>query len=174
MADETTPLDAAPLIRAAGPADVAAVCAFGQAHVRPHYTPLLGAEAADAQVRAWWNAEYVAAAVDAGNVLVADVGGECVAVAQLGRAGDAHVVYKLYLAPDRRGSGLGPRLLDALEQRLPADADALHVEHVAANTRAAAFYAREGFAVVRVERDPSDDLGRDVVWRARPVRRRRP
>ena len=171
MTEGTEPSGAAPAIRTARPGDVAAVRAFGEAHVRPHYAPLLGPEAADAQVRAWWTEQYLAAAVDAGNLLVAEVDGVCVGVAQLGRAGDAHVVYKLYVAPGLRGSGLGLRLLDALTQRLPADADALHVEHVAANTRAAAFYEREGFAVLRVDADPSGDGARDVVWRARPVRR---
>lgn len=160
-----------PVLRVAGPEDVAAVRAFGEAHVRPHYAPLIGAQAADAQVRTWWSTEYLTTAVEAGNVLLAEVGGTCVGVAQLGRAGEDHVVYKLYVAPGQRGSGLGPRLLDALERRLPADADALHVEHVAANARAAAFYEREGFRVVRVEPDPSGDRARDVVWRARPVRR---
>ena len=34
---------------------MAGICAFGERHIRPHYTPLIGAEATDAQVRHWWN-----------------------------------------------------------------------------------------------------------------------
>lgn len=158
---------AEPVLRDAGPADVAAVCGFGEAHVRAHYAPLIGADAADAQVRAWWNPAYVAAAVEAGRVVVAELDGRCVGVAQRGRHGDDHVVYKLYVDPSLRGHGLGPRLLDAIVRRLPDDARGLWVEHVAANTRAAAFYEREGFTVARVDRDPSGDPARDVVWRVR-------
>jgi hypothetical protein len=35
--------------------DVAAICRFGEAHIRSHYASLIGAEAADAQVGNWWN-----------------------------------------------------------------------------------------------------------------------
>lgn len=44
------------LVRGAERGDVAAICRFGEAHVRPHYAPLIGAQAADAQVRTWWRA----------------------------------------------------------------------------------------------------------------------
>lgn len=158
-----------PVIRDAVPADVGAICAFGEVHVRAHYTPLVGPRAADGQVRSWWNPTYVGTAVEGGLVVVAEQDGACVGVAQRGRAGDDHVVHKLYVAPRLRGHGLGPRLLDALARRLPADVRRLCVEHLAANTRAAAFYEREGFTVERVDRDPSGDPGRDLVWRVRTL-----
>lgn len=149
-------------VRLAGPDDVAAIVRFGETHIRPHYTPLIGAAAADAQVRDWWNEKHVAAAVASGLVVVAD--DAPAGVAQRGRNGADHVVYKLYLAPGRRGQGLGPRLLDAVIRQLPPGADRLCVEHFAANERAGAFYEREGFTVERIE--PSA-AGLDVVWRAR-------
>jgi GNAT superfamily N-acetyltransferase len=156
-----------PVVRDAGPDDVAAVCAFGAAHVRPHYAPLIGAQAADAQVRDWWNADAIGAAVAAGLVVVAEADGRVVGVGQRGRSGADHVVYKLYVSPDRRGSGLGPRLLDALVAHLPPDADRLAIEHFAANERAGAFYEREGYRVERVEPSPTGDPRLAVVWRAR-------
>lgn len=146
-----------------------AICAFGESHIQPHYAPLIGAAAADAQVRAWWNPTYVDSAVRAGRVVVAEARGACVGVAQLGRHGDDHVVHKLYVAPHLRGHGLGPRLLDALVGRLPGDTRVLYVEHVAANTRAAAFYEREGFVVERIDPSPSGDPALDLVWRSRPA-----
>ena len=158
-----------PVVRDAGPDDVAAVCAFGEAHVRPHYAPLIGAQAADAQVRDWWNADAIGAVVAAGLVVVAEADGRVVGVGQRGRSGADHVVYKLYVSPEHRDSGLGPRLLDALIAQLPPDADRLAIEHFAANERAGAFYEREGYRVERVEPSPTGDPRLAVVWRARSL-----
>lgn len=155
------------VVREAGRGDVAAVGRFGDEHVRAHYAPLIGAAAADAQVRAWWNAEHVGTAAGGGLLVVADEDGQLVGVGQRGRRGADHVVHKLYVHPRRRGAGLGPRLVDALVGQLPADADRLYVEHFAANERAGAFYGREGFAVDRVEPSPSGDPALAVVWRVR-------
>lgn len=156
-------------VRAAGPGDVAAIRRFGEAHVRAHYAPLIGAAAADTQVRDWWNETHVAAAVAAGLVVVAEEGGELLGVGQRGRNGAEHVVYKLYVHPGQRGRGLGPRLLDALVAQLPAGVERLHIEHFAANERAGAFYEREGFTVERVEPSPTGDPALAVVWRAKPL-----
>lgn len=158
------------VVRDARPEDVAGICGFGEAHVRPHYAPLIGAEAADAQVRLWWSEEQVAAAVGAGLVVVAVSEEGIVGVAQRGRDGADHVVYKLYVAPRLRGRGVGPQLVDALVRQLPAGIDRLYVEHVAANERAAAFYEREGFVVERVDAGTTGDPARAVVWRARDLR----
>ena len=96
-----------PVVRAAVPGDVASMCDFGEAHIRAHYAPLIGADAADAQVRDWWNEAQLAAAVEAGLVVVADADGQLVGVGQRGRNGDDHVVYKLYVHPHYRGGGIG-------------------------------------------------------------------
>ncbi len=156
-------------VRPAGPDDVAAIRRFGETHVRAHYAPLIGAAAADAQVRDWWNETHVGAAVAAGLVVVAEAGGELLGVGQRGRNGAEHVVYKLYVHPGQRGRGLGPRLLDALAAQLPAGAGRLYIEHFAANERAGAFYEREGFAVERIEPSPTGDPALAVVWRAKTL-----
>ncbi|MFS0704484.1 N-acetyltransferase family protein [Cellulomonas sp. 179-A 9B4 NHS] len=158
------------VVRTAEADDVPAVCRFGATHVAAHYAPILGPEGARAQVRQWWGDAYVGRAVADGVVLVAERAGELAGVAQHGRLGDDHVVWKLYVHPDHRGTGLGPRLLRAVADRLPPDADRLWVEHVAANVRAGAFYEREGFTVQRVETHPSGDDRHAVVWRSRPLR----
>jgi len=136
-----------PVVRDAEHDDVAAICRFGEAHIRPHYAPLIGAEAADEQVRRWWNETHVGAAVAEALVVVAEADGQIVGVGQRGRRGADHVVYKLYVHPQQRGRGLGPQLLDALTRQLPAHADRLYIEHFVANERAGAFYEREGFTV---------------------------
>jgi GNAT superfamily N-acetyltransferase len=168
---------AEPVVRDARHDDVVAICRFGEAHIRPHYAPLIGAAAADEQVRRWWNETHVGAAVAEGLVVVAEADGHLLAVGQRGRRGADHVVYKLYVHPRHRGRGLGLRLLDALTGQLPADADRLHIEHFVANERAGAFYERAGFTVERVEPSPTGNPALGVVWRARPLapsRRLRP
>jgi GNAT superfamily N-acetyltransferase len=161
--------DAEPVVRNATPDDVAGICRFGEVHIRPHYAPLIGAAAADEQVRRWWNEAHVDAAVTNGVVVVAEADGDLVGVGQRGRNGADHVVYKLYVHPEHRGRGLGPELLDALIEQLPADADRLYIEHFVGNGSAGAFYEREGFIVERIEPSPTGDPALGVVWRARPL-----
>ncbi len=156
-----------PVVRDAVPDDVAAICRFGETHIRPHYAPLIGTDAADAQVRDWWNEAHIGAAVSAGLVVVAEANGHLVGVGQRGRSGNDHAIYKLYVHPRHRGRGLGPRLLAALTGHTPADAGRLYIEHFSANERAGAFYEREGFTVERIEPSPSGDPALAVVWRVR-------
>lgn len=165
-------LNEKPVVRDAESADVEAVCEFGQAHIRRHYAPLIGAAAADEQVIRWWSEARIGAAVADGLLVVAEAAGQLAGVGQRGRRGADHVVYKLYVHPSHRGSGLGPRLLDALTRQLPADADRLCIEHFVANERAGAFYEREGFKVDRVEPSPLGDPAVGLVWRSRPIETR--
>jgi GNAT superfamily N-acetyltransferase len=158
---------AEPAVRDAKHDDVAAICRFGEAHIRAHYAPLIGAEAADQQVRRWWNETEIGAAVDEGLVVVAETDGLLVGVGQRGRRGTEHVVYKLYVHPQFRSRGLGPLLLDALIQRLPANTDRLYVEHFTANERAGTFYEREGFTVERIDSGPTENPALGIVWRVR-------
>jgi GNAT superfamily N-acetyltransferase len=158
---------AEPVVREATHDDVAAICRFGEAHIRAHYAPLIGAEAADQQVRRWWNATEIGAAVDEGFMVVAETDGQLVGVGQRGRRGTAHVVYKLYVHPQYRSLGLGPLLLDALIRQLPANADRLYVEHFTANERAGTFYEREGFTVERIDSGPTENPALGIVWRVR-------
>jgi ribosomal protein S18 acetylase RimI-like enzyme len=158
---------AEPVVRDAEHGDVVAICRFGEAHIRPHYAPLIGAAAADEQVRRWWNETPIGAAVAEGLVVVAEADGQLVGVGQRGRRGADHVVYKLYIHPQHRGRGLGPQLIDALTRQLPANADRLYIEHFVANERAGAFYEREGFTVQRIEPSHTGNPALGVVWRAR-------
>lgn len=160
-----------PAIRDAHHDDVADICAFGEAHIRAHYTPLIGAAAADDQVRQWWNESSISAAVTSRSLVVAELDGQIVGVGQRGRNGADHVIYKLYLATDQRGAGLGPRLIEALIDQLPADADRIFIEHFVGNERAGRFYEREGFAVERIEPSPTGDPVHGTVWRVRALTR---
>jgi GNAT superfamily N-acetyltransferase len=159
-------------IRVATSDDVSAICKFGRDVVRPHYEPIVGREHALAQVGQWWSESYLRQAVKAQLVIVADAAGEVVGVAQRGRSGADDVIYKLYVRPAERGHGLGPRLIAAIVEQLPANADRVWVEQLAANTRAAAFYQREGFIVERVEPSAGGDARTAQVWYSRAIKRR--
>ena len=76
---------AEPVVRDAEHDDVVAVCRFGEAHVRPHYAPLIGAAAADDEVRRWCNETHIGAAVAEGLVVVAEADGQLVGVGLRGR-----------------------------------------------------------------------------------------
>ena len=61
-------------------------------------------------------------------------------------------VSNLYVAPERRGEGIGAALLDAAERALSeAGADRVALEALADNDRARAFYADRGYGPHRVE-----------------------
>ena len=160
---------AEPVVRDAEPDDVMAICRFGEAYIRPHYAPLIGAAAADEQVRNWWNEGHIGAAVNEGLVVIAETEGQLVGVGQRGCRGGDHVVYKLYIHPEHRGRGLGPRLIGAITRQLPAGTDRLYIEHFAANERAGAFYEREGFTVERIEPSPTGNPALGIVWRRRDL-----
>ncbi|MCB0896272.1 MAG: GNAT family N-acetyltransferase [Nocardioides sp.] len=157
-------------VRPAGLADVAAIVAFGSSVVPPHYAPILGEAVATRQL-AWWTAERMSAAVEARRVYVATDGDALVGVSETGELAGRQVIWKLYLAPDHRGRSLGPELLRHAIAGLPVDCDQVFVEHVAGNTRAAAFYEREGFEIVKIEPGTADTPEGAIVWRRREIHR---
>jgi GNAT superfamily N-acetyltransferase len=62
------------------------------------------------------------------------------------------IVENLYVVPERRGEGVGTRLLHAAEDALAAGgADAVALEALAANDRARRFYAQHGYTPHRIE-----------------------
>ena len=154
-------------IRRAGAGDTAAICAFGQTHIRPHYAPLIGSAAAARQVSEWWNPQVIARAALAGAIVIAESRGQLVGVAQVSGESDPPTIYKFYVHPAWRGHGVGPVLLDAVVRSLPAESSRIAVEHFAANERAGAFYAREGFVVDHVSQDASGDPALAIVWRVK-------
>lgn len=68
------------------------------------------------------------------------------------RDGVRGTVSNLYVAPERRGEGVGAALLDAAERALAEmGADRVALEALAANDRAREFYADHGYDRHRVE-----------------------
>lgn len=96
-------------------------------------------------------ADFVAAAQDEEVYLAAD-GERLLGVASLYRPDN--FLHSLYV--EARGRGVGKALLDHVAE--VADG-ALHLKCQLPNTRAQAFYAREGFAVVEAGCDPGSTVG---------------
>ncbi len=152
------------IVRDATAADVAAIVAFGAAHVPDHYRPLIGDEAAQAQVDVWWTNDRIGPAAADGRVAVAEDGGEIVGVAEWSMYDGTPVIWKLYVHPERRRRGIGARLLRHVVAQVPPGTKRLRVEHFAANTRAGRFYDRESFRYVETVPHASDPR-QSVVWR---------
>lgn len=151
-------------IRVAKPKDVDAIVAFGAEVVPQHYAPILGADGAQAQLE-WWTSSRIASAVAAHRVLLAVTDEAIVGVCETGQYAGEQVIWKLYLASDRRGRSLGAELLRRAVDSLPDTARHVLVEHFAGNDRAGSFYQREGFAAVHTETAHSGNPRAAVVWR---------
>lgn len=156
------------MVRPARLLDVDAITAFGSRVVPQHYAPILGIDAAEAQLR-WWTSERITASVAESRIQLAMSGDGVVGVCETGEFDDEQVIWKLYVDPHVRSRGIGVALLNQAIAMLPTDTDHVLVEHFAGNTRAAAFYQREGFRVVRLVPSASGDPAAAVVWRTRDL-----
>ena len=155
-------------------ADVPAFRALGEAVVPPTYGPI-DAAYAQRMLDEWWVPEVFETSLARNAHLVAEVDGEVVALANLGRlsrshrdfphvadphgSGDREVMWKLYVHPDHHGHGIGSRLLAEVEAMV--EGDELWLEVVDGNDRAYDFYRARGF--VEVER-VTDREWPDDVW----------
>ena len=156
-------------VRKAELGDLDAIVAFGSAVIPPYYTPILGERAAHAQL-AWWTADRMEPAVEANRVHVAATDHDVVGVCQTGELAGEQVIWKMYLAPEYRGRSLGVELLRQAIASLPQGVRSVDLEHFAGNTRAAKFYEREGFKVIRTDPPPTGESPNSaIVWRRRQL-----
>ncbi len=150
--------------------DIPAFVALGRAVVPPTYGPI-DAAYAQRMIDEWWTPEVFATSMQRNQHVVAEVDGEVVALANLGRlaqsyrafphvSGDREVMWKLYVHPDHQGRGIGSRLLAEIESRV--EGDELWLEVVDGNEQAFGFYGAHGFEVI--ERTPDDGPWPDDVW----------
>lgn len=145
--------------------DLDAIVAFGSAVIPPYYTSILGKRAAHEQLT-WWTADRMAPAVQANRVRVAATDHDVVGVCETGELAGEQIIWKMYLAPEWRGRSLGVELLRQAIESLPQGVSSVDVEHFAGNTRAAKFYEREGFKVIRTDPPPTGESQNSaIVWR---------
>ena len=130
------------------------------------YDEILGVEAVERIVEEWYAVDGLTESIlrDDGRFLVAETdeddptdreSGKVVGFAQavLGDDGDPAWLPRIYVRPDRWGSGLGTRLLDRVESWLREEgAERLRLAVIADNEVGNAFYERHGYVVVG-ERD---------------------
>lgn len=158
--------------------DIPAFRALGEAVVPPTYGPI-DAAYAQRMLDEWWVPEVFETSLARNAHLVAELDGEVVALANLGRlsrsyrdfphvTGDREVMWKLYVHPRAQGLGIGSRLLGEVEAMV--EGDELWLEVVDGNDRAYDFYRSRGFE--EVER-VTDGEWPDDVW-LRKVLGRRP
>jgi ribosomal protein S18 acetylase RimI-like enzyme len=162
-------------IRPATVADVPAMRALGVRTWRAAYAGILSKEAIAAGIAEFWNEYSLGAAARAGRMLVAVDGGALAGLLESDRLDDGRaVIWKLYVAPEAQGRGIGRALVEHHLAQAAADGDrAVWLEHYDRNDAAAGFYERLGFTVRRVE-DSVQMPGARIVWRARALDRAPP
>lgn len=104
----------------------------------------------------WWSQEAVLRGIDATQTFVAEVDGQVIAMGNIDLRPKRPVIWKLYVMPERQGSGAGHALMTRLLDEAPRGSDVL-LEYTDGNTRAAAFYRRHGFVELRRDAPESDD-----------------
>lgn len=151
--------------------DIPGLRALGEAVVPATYGPI-DAAYAQKMLDEWWTPEVFAMSLERNAHVVAERGGQVVALANLGRltasyrdfpdiSDEREVMWKLYVHPDHQGLGIGSRLLEEIEQLV--DGEELWLEVVDGNVRAVDFYQARGF--VEVERAPGAAWPDDIWFR---------
>jgi len=150
------------MVRRAEEPDLDAVREVGQRTWPATYEPVAGAEYVRSGLERWWSAEALLPSIRDGRTLVAEDGdGQVVGMASYSLDDDALVLWKLYVLPDRHGSGVGGALMDAVLEAA-CGPGRVRLAHLDGNSNAGAFYASRGFRVTGTERDPLG--GPDNVW----------
>ena len=149
------------LIRPASEQDVPALRALGIRTWRATYEGLLPDALVAGGIDEFWNDYSLGAAARSGRLLVAFKDGVPAGLAEFDRVDGARTaIWKLYVAPEAQGRGIGVLLLERV--LATAGTPEVRVEHDARNAAAAAFFDKHGFAVDAVE---------DTGGGARTVRR---
>ncbi|SDS12436.1 GNAT family N-acetyltransferase [Actinoplanes derwentensis] len=114
----------------------------------------------------WWSPEAVARSLSTTTVLVATDDDGPIATGNIDLRGEVPIIWKLYVHPDVQSAGVGSALIRALLDLAPGRP--VRLEHLDGNDRAARFYARHGFALLRREAADQAEWP-DTIWLERPA-----
>lgn len=131
-------------VREAEQADVPGIRAVGLA-CWPATYGFAGQDFIDHGLATWWSPQATIDSLLHSVVLLAQDGEQIVAMASMQTTGPVPVIWKLYVLPGHRATGIGTALLEALIARLDQSAHAVELEYVDGNQAAASFYAARGF-----------------------------
>ena len=155
-------------IRPASPGDLSGIHDLATRVLPPTYvsTGLLEADEIQSLIDGFWSPEYFGSVLEGDGLLwIADRAGSVVGVAEVARYGDTDaILWKLYVATELQGHGLGTRLLAAIGAHLWNGTERWFTEYVTGNHAAAAFYAKHGFRFDREEPDNRPDVDATYTW----------
>ncbi|WP_051367298.1 GNAT family N-acetyltransferase [Hamadaea tsunoensis] len=150
-------------IRVAVADDVPAIISVGR-RTWPETYGFAGSEYIAHGLATWWSPEAVERSLANTVVLVAGSGDEIVGTGNIDLRGDVAIIWKLYVVPAAQGTGTGSALITSLIGY--AGSRPVRLEYLDGNTRAARFYAAQGFA--EIFREPSGHEGWPAtIWAER-------
>lgn len=162
-ATDSSPDGGEVVVRPANGDDLAAVLDVGHRTWPSTFEPIAGPEYVEMGLAKWWTPDAVIPAIRSGRTFVAEVDGDVVAMAVHGPHEDEHVLWKLYVLPERQGGGVGRRLLQAVLRRASELGHTrLAVPVVEGNDRALRFYERHGFR--EIAREAGGSGMPDTIW----------
>lgn len=133
------------VIRDAAPADAAAIRRIALAAWPATYRGLLDDAFIERVLEESYSIDALREAIEGeGEFLVAEDDGELRGYLQYGEGEHGPELFRLYVDPEHVAGGLGTALLEALNERLPADASYVALVH-SRNDGAIRFYERHGF-----------------------------
>ena len=136
------------VIRDAELTDTAALSKLAYEIWHEHYVPIVGREQVEYMLDLWYNDEALRTQMSdptRSTKLVENVQGELIGYIQYGRQEEAMFVYKVYIASDYRGKGIGKHLFGQIQHR------PLTLRVNKNNKDSIAFYKRYGFEVTAEE-----------------------
>ncbi|MEI7056553.1 GNAT family N-acetyltransferase [Nocardioides sp. CCNWLW239] len=156
-------------VREATTEDLDAVIRVGVTTWRATYPPITGDAYVEEGIAKWWTRDAVLPGIEAGRILVAEVGDRVVAMAGYSLFEDHLMLWKLYVLPEAQGSGAGRALMDEVIARagdLP-----VRLTHLVGNDRAHAVYERLGFVETTQVSSPIDGGPKEIEMERPAVRR---
>jgi ribosomal protein S18 acetylase RimI-like enzyme len=159
-------------IRKADMADLDAVLAVGHRTWPVTYEGIAGADYVQAGLAKWWSAEATSPAIRQGRLTVAEVDGEVVGMASVGREEYHLVLWRLYVLPEHHGQGIGSALLAAVLEEADGSYPEVRLSYTEGNTPAAHFYRSRGF--VETHHEAGGGGVPDQVWMTHPLPQQHP